>query len=211
MIARAVVFDLDGTLVDSLADLQGALASTLAQDGLPAPTLAATRAYIGDGARQLVERAYVANGAALPAGAVERFLAHYLPRVNRETKPYPGIPEVLDALLAGGMRLAVCTNKPRAQTVAILASTGLDRRFTTVVCGDDRPYRKPDPRHVQLALSSLGDPRGAVMIGDGINDVLAGRAAGLRTIAVRYGYGDADQYGADAVIDEPSEIVSAIG
>lgn len=209
------MFDLDGTLVDSLRDLHESLGEVLASRGRRPPSPDEVRAMVGDGARRLVEKALVATGG-LPDVAVtdaiaREFLEVYSARPSRYTAPYDGMIEVVDALRGRGLKLGVCTNKPRAATLAILDATGLARRFDAVVAGDDVPRRKPDPAHVLAACAALGLSAGEVaMVGDGPHDLLAAAGAGARPIGVRWGYGAVDSVPAEYVADAPRDLLSVV-
>lgn len=213
----AVVFDLDGTLVDSAPDLMESLNAVLRASGRRPVSLAEARAAIGDGVVKLVERGFTTTGA--PAASaeipdlVERFLADYRRVLVRETRPFPGALAALDRLKARGLRLGVCTNKPRRESLDILGALGLAPYFDAVAGGDSFAVRKPDPGHVRGVLDWLGaTASAAAMVGDSANDIDAGRGAGLRTIAVTWGYGaiPARDLGADAVIEDFAALAPAI-
>jgi len=189
-----LVFDLDGTLVDSLADLAAALNRLLVAEARPALDEPAVRRMVGDGVAKLVSRGFAACGAAVEGAAlealVERFKADYEPRAAELTRPYPGAAEALSSLKAAGWRLAVCTNKPQAATLHILEATGLLPHLQAIGGGDRFPFRKPDPRHLTATVAEAGSvPARAVMIGDGPQDLAAAQAAPMRAIAALYGYG----------------------
>ncbi|MCP8940913.1 phosphoglycolate phosphatase [Alsobacter sp. SYSU M60028] len=208
---RAVVFDLDGTLVDSARDLLEAANATLGERGLRKLSLDEARGMIGDGVARLVERALAATGgdaADLPR-AVERFMAIYTRDAVRFTRPYPGVTETLRELAGRGLRLAVVTNKPRAVTLHILESLGLAPLFEAVVGGDSAPRRKPHPDPLLAALAAMGvAPGDALMVGDNFHDVEAAHAAGLAAVVVTYGYSHRPhgELGADALIDAMLEL-----
>lgn len=185
-----ILFDLDGTLVDSVPDLHAALDRLMAAEGLPGFARAEVTAMIGDGIQALVTRALAARGRAFDPAALAAFAADYGAHAAVATRPFAGIPEVLDGLAAAGHRLAVCTNKPEAPARSLLASLGLLGRFAAVGGGDSFAVRKPDPGHLLATLAAAGgDPAQAVMIGDHRNDVLAARGAGLPCIFAAWGYG----------------------
>jgi phosphoglycolate phosphatase len=212
---RGVVFDLDGTLVDSLTDIHESLSDVLVAHGHRALTREEARVMLGDGARKLVERALVATGGSEDAGVVDvvvrEFLDRYEPRAARTTVPYDGIPDVLRTLCKEGLVLAVCTNKPRAATLEILQATGLLAHFVAVVAGDDVERRKPDPAHVLAACAALGLPPAEVaMVGDGPHDLLAAAAAGTRAIGVRWGYGQVDSAPAEFVAETPLDLLGGL-
>jgi len=185
-----VVFDLDGTLIDSSRDLANAVNAALRRVDPAAPTLAldVVRSFIGSGARKLVARSLVHAGIALPAEDVlPVFLEEYERRLTEHTRFYPGIEAVLDRLAEHP--LAVLTNKPGAMSRRILEALGAAPRFFRVYGGGDLPSRKPDPEGLQrLMAESMATPAATVMVGDSSIDVQTGRAAGARTVGVRYGF-----------------------
>jgi phosphoglycolate phosphatase len=187
----------------------------LGEDGRRVPGRDEMRAMVGDGARNLVDRAYAATGGPPPdtAARFARFLDVYLVRSTERTVPYDGVPEALDALRASGFVLGVCTNKPIAPTRRILEATGLARRFDAVVGGDEVGARKPDPRHPLAVLERLRlPPDRASLVGDARNDVLAARWAGLRSVLVGWGYGSADGLLAqpDATAASPADLLPVL-
>lgn len=191
---RAVAFDLDGTLVDSVADLMHASNVLLAELGRPPVDLAAVRSFVGDGAPKLVERVLAATGG-VPAAdetarCVKRFLAIYEADPSAHSTLYPGVAETLGRLAEAGLRLGVCTNKPMAATLRLLDDLGIAGRFAAVVGGDSYPTRKPSPEPVLGLLERLEvAPAETVFVGDNEHDVAASRAAGVaRVLVVPYGY-----------------------
>jgi phosphoglycolate phosphatase len=187
----ALVFDLDGTLVDSVPDLQAAINRMLAEIGRRALDAGEIRRMVGDGTAALVARALGATGGAPPdeAALQARFLALYEAEPAVRTLPYEAVAETLQRLKAAGCRLAICTNKPQAAALAVLRGVGLEALFDAVLGGDALPVRKPDPRHLLGAVASLdATPGDAVMIGDNENDHAAAKAAGIPIILMRYGY-----------------------
>ncbi|WP_051362064.1 phosphoglycolate phosphatase [Solimonas soli] len=191
---RALLFDLDGTLVDSLGDLHACLNRLLAGRGLAPLGREQVRRFVGDGVRALVRRGLTAAGAAPDKATLDTacnsFMADYLAAPAIHTRPYPGVPETLAAFHAEGRRLAVCTNKPEAISVAILEALGLAPLFSAVIGGDSTAARKPDPLPLQAALAALGVAAAdAVMIGDGLHDAEAAATAGMAFVGVDYGYG----------------------
>jgi phosphoglycolate phosphatase len=203
--ARLAVFDLDGTLVDSVDDLAASVNHALRVVGLPPRTREEVRGFIGEGARVLLERAVSPHQERLePALAAWR--AHYEAHLLDRTCPYPGIP----AALAGARRpLAVLTNKPGEMARRILAGLGLSPRFAAVVGGDEAP-RKPDPTGVRALLAQAGArAEDAVLIGDSVVDAATARAAGLRFVGVTWGLGareDLARAGAVALVDRAEEL-----
>ena len=207
---RAVIFDLDGTLIDSAPDIAAAVNQVLAADGLTAHDLTAIRQMIGDGAKQLLERAFAAHGRKAEPRHLGAFMAAYQAAPVSQTRPYPGIPGVLAQLRAAGRPMAVCTNKPHGPAVAILQRLGLAPFFGAVLGGDSTPYRKPDPRHLAATLAAL-EVVEAVMIGDHHNDLLAAEGLGLPCIFVHWGYGEAQTRLSATVPDELPAIIDRLG
>jgi phosphoglycolate phosphatase len=215
MSAPVIIFDLDGTLVDTLSDLQAAVNAMLAERGqLPLPP-DEVAAMVGDGTTMLVERALAARGLgdAPLAPALDRFLALYGAAPTRSSRPFPGVPEVLARLAAEGMRLAVCTNKPSHLTASVLRDLWLDGFFAAVLGGDSLPERKPHPAPLRAILARLdGETGAAAMVGDHRNDMLAAEAAGIPAVFARYGYGGATLGGFEpaAAIDRFDELPRAL-
>jgi phosphoglycolate phosphatase len=210
---KAVVFDLDGTLVDSAPDLANALNALLAEERRRPVALDDVKAMIGDGAAKLVERAFAATGEAPDDGIdglTARFLGHYEGHATDLTRPYPGVRETLDRLKADGLVLAVCSNKPEGPTREVLRDLDLDGYFAAVVGGDTIPgVRKPDPRMLQAVLDAVRvPPNAAAMVGDNANDVAVARALGVPVILRADGYTrvPAAELGADAIIDHFAEL-----
>lgn len=212
---RAVLFDLDGTLIHSLPDLTAALNRLLAAEARPPLSEAEVGPMVGDGAHTLVERAFAARGG-LPgptAPLLKRFLDDYEAHATVLTRPFPQVVDTLIRLRAHGVALAVCTNKPTAATHEILTALGLDAYFAVVVGGDDTPALKPNPVHVDTVLDRLGVTREeAVFVGDSVNDVLAAKGAGLPCIVVSFGYSRTPvaDLGADLVVDEFRVVADAV-
>lgn len=204
---RAVLFDLDGTLIHSLPDLTVAVNFILTEQGRAPVTEAEVGPMVGDGAHTLVERAFAARGG-LPGEVgplLARFLEFYEANATVLTRPFPQVVDTLIRLKARGVALAVCTNKPTAATREILRALDMEQYFAVVVGGDDTPALKPSPVHVNTTLDRLGVRHDeAVFVGDSINDVLAAKAAGLPCIVVGFGYSrvPAAELGADLVVDE---------
>lgn len=212
---RLVVFDLDGTLVDSRRDLAEAANATLMSFGAATLPEATIGRMVGDGAPVLVARAFAAAGAPQPPDALARFLSIYHSRLLTHTRPYEGITEVL-ADLAPRVTLGVLTNKPREPTVAILEGLDLTRYFPDAqILGGDGPFaRKPDPsglRHLMAIVGVSADT--TLLVGDSIIDWRTSRAAATRACLARYGFGwdsvaEQPQAPLDAwLIDEPRELL----
>lgn len=213
----AVIFDLDGTLIDSAPDIGAALNRFLVRHGRPPVTDAQVRSMIGDGAGNLLRYAFAATGAPLEPGGEARLLPDFLD--DYEAQPadprtlYPGVPGTLEALAAAGIALGLCTNKPERVTRVVLEQVGLATRFSAVAGGDTLAFRKPDGRHLAWVAERLGAaPDASVMVGDNANDVGAARAAGMPVIAVSYGYPrmPVAELGADLVIDRFADLPGAL-
>lgn len=215
---EAVVFDLDGTLVDSAADIAFSLNVFLAEIGRSTLPLEAVTGMIGEGARTLIARALAATGAVPSADEVQaltrRFLDLYEAAAADRTTAYPGVASTLRHLQASGLRLGLCTNKPERATRLLLAALELDPLFDVVVGGDTLAgVLKPDPRPLLHALDALGaTAEQAVMVGDSLIDVASARAAGLRVLIRRGGYarGPAEDLGADGIFEAFSDLPQAI-
>ncbi len=186
-VIEAIVFDLDGTLIDSRADIAAAVNHTLAKLGYATLPLEQVMGYVGDGAGHLIMRAAgLAQNSPELHPILEQFLEYYTAHAADKTTWMPGASEALDALAA--FPLAVCTNKPRATTVAVLGALGALDRFATIVAGGDLPALKPDP----LSLLTIAErlhcaPARLAVVGDGPQDIEAGKRAGALTIGVRGG------------------------
>ncbi|MCP4655527.1 MAG: HAD hydrolase-like protein [bacterium] len=192
-----VLFDLDGTLVDSAADLTAAVNHVLEEDSLAALDGEEILQMVGDGAPALLRRAYRRHAAELPADTFERFGAHYAAHCLDATRPYPGIVELLRQLADERRGVAVVTNKPTPLAERMVDGLGLGPFVQAVVGPELAARRKPAPEHVLVALEHLGKtPAEAVMVGDGTTDVLAGRGAATATIAVLWGYRSRDELAA---------------
>ena len=204
---KGVIFDLDGTLVDSAPDLHWALNHVLAEEGLPTLPLETVKSLIGHGLARLVEGGFAAVGAprsrAALAARLGRFTAIYAANLARLTRPFPGVPEVLMRLTEAGWRLGVCSNKSTALARSLLTALGLERAFAAVVGGDATPYRKPHPAPLRLALRQLG-VHDAVYVGDSAIDIATARTVGVPVLLVSHGYAE-DRIGAlapDLVLDD---------
>jgi len=191
---RAVVFDLDGTLIDSAPDLHAAAIATLREAGLPDISEAQTRRFIGNGVPVLVARILAALG--VPADAdrqaalVAAFLRHYARAPAVRTTLYPGVAAAFDRLAASGIAMGLCTNKPEAPAREILAAFGLDRHMRAVVGGDTLAVKKPDPAPLHHTLHLLGAARG-LFVGDSEVDAETAQAAGLPFALYSGGYRNA--------------------
>jgi phosphoglycolate phosphatase len=217
MAHSTIVFDLDGTLVDTAPDLIATLNAVLAREGYGAVAYEEARTMIGGGARHMLARALTRQGVALTPAAVDRlfadFLAHYAGHIADHSRPFPGLEQNLDRLAAQGDRLAVCTNKLEQLSVLLLERLGLAGRFAAI-CGQDTfGMAKPDPELLRRTIARAGGSvERAVMIGDSVADVTIARAAGVPVIAVDFGYSDVPVplLKADRVIGHFDELPAAV-
>lgn len=212
----AILFDLDGTLIDSVPDIAAAVNELLSGDGLPAVSVDAVRGMIGNGVRKLVERAYAASGKPVGDGldqATDRMMGIYGKHLTQFTTMMPGAVEMVAAYHGARVKIGVVTNKPEAFTHEILKHFGIDEQVAIVVGGDTGPARKPAPDMLHHALAAVGVPASrALMVGDSPADIGAAKAAFMASIAVRGGYTTvpADELGADRVISSLLELPAAI-
>ncbi len=215
--ARTVIFDLDGTLVDTAPDLAAAANRLLVRHGhrpLPLETL---RNFVGGGARLLLERAFAATGMPLDSPSLDTeilpaFLADYEAHIADRSRPYPGVCATLTALREAGHTLAIATNKPQKLTEKLLHILNLTDMFAAIIGRDAAPHPKPHRAHLDHALAMSGDKPPAVMVGDSITDLQAARAAGLPAILVPYGYTPepAHRLGADLVLADFTALTNCL-
>jgi len=190
-----IVFDLDGTLVDTAPDLMDSLNHTLATSDLAAVDEPSFRRFVGNGGRVMIERAFAAQNRPLAAVEHDRllgvFLEHYSANIPGRSKPFPGATDAIARFESEGYILAICTNKYEANSLALIDALGLSRHFAAN-CGQDTfPFRKPDPRHLtETILRAGGNPDRAVMVGDSRTDIDTAKAAGIPVVAVDFGYTD---------------------
>jgi phosphoglycolate phosphatase len=215
---KAVLLDLDGTLLDTAPDLAAAINAMLAGQGLEPLPESAVRDFIGQGIPRLVERSLVAAGLPLPCERLEPSLrdfgAHYRRLNGRASRPFPGVVEALERMRAANLRLACVTNKAAAFTTPLLEKTGLAPLLDAVVTSDQVGARKPDPAPFLHACKLLQvTPAEAMVIGDSANDAEGARAAGCRVLLVTYGYSEGrdvrelDQDGVVATLAEAADLL----
>lgn len=213
MTSPLVIFDLDGTLIDTAPDLMASLNHVLALNGLSPVAYEDMTWLVGQGAKAMIERAWEHHGhpgspEQLEA-AFEAFLVHYAAEMPGKSAPYPGLMDALDRLEAAGMALAVCTNKTEGLARQLLDRLGLTPRFAAITGGDTFPVKKPHGDHILGTIERAGStPDRAVMIGDSVNDILAAQNAAVPAIAVPFGYSDkpVESFGPDVIIGHFDEL-----
>jgi phosphoglycolate phosphatase len=212
-----ILFDLDGTLVDTAPDLLASLNAVLTRVGHRPVVPGELRNMVGHGVKALFERAFGETGTPVSpeqlAEYTAEFLEHYRANIARNSRPFPNVPETLKRLADAGAKLGVCTNKPQELTDLLLAQLDLARHFGAVYGGGKAGRSKPDPRHVLELVDALnGTPERTVMVGDSTVDVTAARAAQIPVIVMSYGYTQvaARELGADAVADDFSALPELI-
>ncbi|UXH80922.1 phosphoglycolate phosphatase [Roseateles amylovorans] len=213
MAVRGVLFDLDGTLVDSAPDLAGATNDMLLARGLAEVPYERLRPMVGSGARGMMGVAFqvTPQDARFPA-LRDEFFDRYEARLLRETRPFDGVTTMLTRLAAAGLSWGIVTNKSERFALPLTHGLGWSTEAAAIVGGDSTPHSKPHPAPLLEAARRAGlAPEHCVYVGDDARDIVAGRAAGMPTVAVRWGYlGDGlpiDQWGADVVLDSPSQLV----
>ncbi|HUF86465.1 MAG TPA: HAD hydrolase-like protein [Thermohalobaculum sp.] len=215
--ARGAIFDLDGTLADTAADLMAAANAMLGPRGLPLLEPARDRVYAGRGGRSMIRRSLSLLPEALPEPEVAALadalypglLRCYEARLAEETRLYDGVVPCLELLAADGWRLGVCTNKPVGLALALLERLGVRERFAAVLGAGSLPVIKPDPEHLRETVRRAGAALGrSVMLGDTRADLLAARGAGMPCVLMRFGFAaePLDELAPDAVIDHYDEV-----
>lgn len=216
---RAIAFDLDGTLVDSVPDLAAATNDTLKELKLPQCSEDLVRTWVGNGARVLIARALThalgrdVTGSMLD-DAMPMFMQHYERHLERHSRLYDGVKETLNELSALGFRMAIVTNKPHKFTLPLLKAFGIANHFELILGGDSLARMKPDPLPLTHIMDSwaLG-PNELLMVGDSRNDILAAKAAGIASFGLTYGYNygeDIGLSGPDAVCNTFAEILTRL-
>lgn len=212
-----IVFDLDGTLVETAPDLVDTLNFVFAREGIPPVPFEEARTFVGHGARAMITRGLDAEGRTVTPQVLDKlfndFVDYYTAHVADRSYPFPGVIEALDALSERGHRLAVCTNKFEKQSLLLLDALKMTRRFAAIVGQDTYKIAKPDPEVLRRTiLAAGGDPAHAIMIGDSETDILTARAAELPVVAVDFGYSPkpVSDYGPDRLISHFAQLSEAI-
>ncbi|WP_159587905.1 phosphoglycolate phosphatase [Chelativorans xinjiangense] len=203
-----VVFDLDGTLVDTAPDLLDSLNHCLRSVDMPSVDGAQIRRFIGAGSRAMIERAFAADGRRLANGQLDAlqalFIEHYTAGMPGRSRPFPGALDAVARFRQAGFLVAVCTNKHERLSRHLLEALKIAGLFEAICGGDSFAHRKPDPRHLTDTIARAGgDPESAVMIGDSRTDIDTAKAAGIPVVAVDFGYTDQPVH-----VFEPSRVIS---
>lgn len=217
MPSATIVFDLDGTLIDTAPDLIDTLNVILARHDVPPVAFGEARTMIGAGVKPLLQRALTLKGKQFAPEQIDRLFKEYLEiyadHIADRSRPFPGLEQALDTLVAKGCRLAVCTNKLEWLSVRLLEALGLAPRFAAI-CGQDTfTMRKPDPDMLRLTIARAGGDTGhAIMVGDSMTDVATARAAAIPVIAVDFGYTETPpaELGADRLISHFDALPAAV-
>lgn len=193
MAACTIVFDLDGTLIDTAPDLVETLNVIFAREGLAPLPYDTARDLVGGGAKAMIARGIEAEGYVFPQTKLEQmlvdFIAHYSDHLTDRSRPFPGLTETLDVLAARGCQFAVCTNKLERLSVLLLDQLGLGNRFAAICGPDTFGVQKPDPEVLRRTVAAAGGTmQRVIMIGDSVTDIRTARAAGVPVIAVDFGY-----------------------
>ncbi len=215
---RIILFDLDGTLIDSAPDVCRALNRVLTPYGRRPHSVQETKGYLGKGARILMLKALAATGRVPDGAEVDRmtraFLDDYAQHPVIESKVFPGVEQSLHTLNAAGARLGICTNKPSITAAPVLDILALNQYFDVVVCGDQVEMQKPHGQHILDTITRMGgEPSSpAIMVGDSGNDIDAAIDAGIPSIAVTFGYAEnpPETLGADALIDHFDQLIDTV-
>ena len=217
MAAPTIVFDLDGTLIDTAPDLVDTLNVVFAREGWPPVPYETARNTIGGGARMMIARGIAAEGIAVAPAKLEQlfadFIAHYTEHLADRSRPFPGLTDALDVLASGGCRFAVCTNKLERLSVLLLEELKIAGRFEAI-CGQDTfGIQKPDPEVLRRTIAAAGGiPQRAIMIGDSATDIRTARAAGIPVIAVDFGYSErpVSEFGPDRIISHFAQLPASV-
>nr|WP_246561300.1 HAD-IA family hydrolase [Geobacter grbiciae] len=203
-----IIFDLDGTLIDSLPDLADATNHMLSSLGRPSIGQNAVRRLVGQGARRLVERALAGASEDEINQGLDLFLDYNHRHIADRTVLYLGVPETLDALKGRGMRMAIISNKNVALCREVVSVLGIDRYFDEVLGADSLPFRKPSPEPVLKLLADFGvPPERAALVGDSINDMAAAKGARVSTVGCTWGYGELTELAdADYLVESFGEL-----
>lgn len=214
---KTVIFDLDGTLLDTLDDLTDSINAAMAMRGLPPHTSEAVKYFVGDGAKEFAARALpmaLARDAKYVAAVADDAMEEYGRRWRMKTRPYDGVPEMLAKVRARGVKMAVLSNKPHDFTVLTVSHFFGHVGFDEVLGASDAFPRKPDPAGVRLILKKFAAAESdALMLGDTATDMLTASAAGIKAVGALWGFRTAEELvsnGSDALVSKPSEVLGLL-
>ena len=214
---EAVLFDLDGTLIDSAPDVHACVNEMQAIRARPSVSIAEVKKFIGSGAEPLVRQVLERNGESTTSKEIDEnvqlFLKIYRANPVRYGSLFPEVVETLELLLRQGLAMGICTNKPEATTLPVLEKFNLQKYLSVISCGDKIQFQKPDPRHIDHAMGLLGSSaQNTLFVGDSMNDVIAAKKAGVDILAVTFGYEKPDLLEKDAtsLINRISDVVDFI-
>jgi phosphoglycolate phosphatase len=217
MTTRTIVFDLDGTLVDTAPDLIASLDVLFGREGIPPIDPDEGRTMIGGGVKRLIERGLALQGRAFTPAHIDAlfkdYVAHYAAHIADRSRPFPGVEAALDLLARRGSRLAVCTNKLAWLSVRLLDALKLSPRFATICGQDTYGMQKPDPEILRRTIAAAGGTLDvAIMVGDSATDIMTARAAGIPVVAVDFGYTEVPvaQLEPDRIISHFDALVAAL-
>ncbi|MDG1995810.1 MAG: HAD-IA family hydrolase [Emcibacteraceae bacterium] len=213
----AILFDLDGTIADTALDLSATLNHILKENGRATIDNTLIRNMVGQGAKALILEGFKHTGATPDDNELEKlfheYLEYYLNHISDETVVFSGTLKLLDRLKSMNIPLAICTNKNKELTTALLKDLNIEYFFDAVTCGDSFDYKKPDPRHLYSTCDLMSvNAQDAIMVGDSINDIAAGNSADMLTVGVTFGYTETpmSELGADIVINHFDEFIDAV-
>ena len=217
MTNHTIVFDLDGTLIDTAPDILGTLDDILKRENIPLLPHEDALTCIGIGSRAMLERALTKAGEDISPSRIERlfqdFLDHYATRLAVKSRPFPGAVKALASLQSQGYRLAICTNKMARHSCSLIEKLELSHFFAAICGRDTFTFCKPDGRHITATITEAGgNPERAIMVGDTVTDFDAARNAGIPSIGVRFGYSEIaiDQLNPNSIIDHFDALLPAI-
>jgi phosphoglycolate phosphatase len=213
---QGLIFDLDGTLIDSAPDLCQAMNKILAENGRRPVTLDEVKSFVGDGMLTMMQRALAATGNPLPDNETfrifQKFVGYYRDLPAAQEQIYPHVRETLENFIAKGVKLGLCTNKQETATKRLLKDLDMARYFTFVAGGDTFALHKPHPDHVKGVVEKMGVPAlGCVMVGDSVNDVSSAKGNDIPCLIVTHGYGfEVEELGAAALIEGIDQLPAAL-
>lgn len=190
-----IIFDLDGTLIDTAPDLLDSLNHSLQTAGVEPADPTGLRGFVGYGARVMIQRAFEAQNLQLPESLLDKlfdtFLEHYTANMPGKSRPYDGVIDAISRFHEEGFVVAICTNKLERLAVQLIASLQIDHHFAAIAGADTFAFRKPDPRHLTETIRMVGgDPKHSILVGDSATDIHTGQAAEVPVVAVDFGYSD---------------------